>query len=290
MDKCIYGIEGPRARVVMSRMAGLNSSGVSGDSFRCSTISGFTYSFVRFPRYWSDPYATKWVTNEARVGLLPSASRNQALRLKASNSSLGLAQEQVSQNAKNVGKIDAGQDLFADMKQRFLDFKKHKYTKELEHFQTISKAQYPKNGPSETNAALEFAVNTLEVENILVVGHSSCGGIQALMSMQDEAASSFLEKWVVNGEVAKLRTKADAAHLCFDQQCRHCEKESVNRSLLNLLSYPWIQERVRKELLSIHGGYYNFLNCSFEKWTLDVKGSNAAEGFRYSVKDQAFWY
>lgn len=102
-------------------------------------------------------------------------SRNQALRLKASNSSLGLAQEHVSQNAKNVGKIDSGQDLFADMKQRFLDFKKHKYTwvvlsihrwsflasrkllvlisgswlmlfirKELEHFQTIAEAQYPK--------------------------------------------------------------------------------------------------------------------------------------------------
>ncbi|CAL5358345.1 unnamed protein product [Camellia sinensis] len=45
------------------------------------------------------------------------------------------------------------------------------------------------NGPSETNAALEFSVNSLEVENILVIGHSCCGGIRALMSMQDEVNS-----------------------------------------------------------------------------------------------------
>ncbi|KAL6268953.1 hypothetical protein ACE6H2_025864 [Prunus campanulata] len=48
------------------------------------------------------------------------------------------------------------------------------------------------NGASETNAALEFAVNTLEVKNILVIGHSSCAGIETLMRMQDDGDSSFL--------------------------------------------------------------------------------------------------
>nr|XP_023914841.1 beta carbonic anhydrase 5, chloroplastic-like isoform X4 [Quercus suber] len=253
--------------------------------------------------------------------------RNQISGLKASSCSLGLAQELTSYEVENMGKTDGGQDLFAEMKQRFHSFKKQRYLEDLEHFQALAEAQYPKfmviacadsrvcpsnilgfqpgeafmirnvanlvppleHGPSETNAALEFAVNTLEVENILVIGHSSCGGIQALMSMQDDVDSrSFLEKWVINGKSAKLKAKAEAAHSSFDQQCGHCEKESINRSLLNLLTYPWIQERVRKELLSIHGGYYDFLNCSFEKWTLDLKGSSI-EGGRYSFKDQAFW-
>ncbi|MQK22544.1 carbonic anhydrase, partial [Escherichia coli] len=43
-----------------------------------------------------------------------------------------------------------------------------------------------KNGPSECNAALEFAVTTLQVENILVIGHSSCAGIETLMNMQED--------------------------------------------------------------------------------------------------------
>ncbi|XP_065634136.1 beta carbonic anhydrase 5, chloroplastic isoform X2 [Quercus suber] len=312
----------------MSRMAVLSSSSVYGDSFHCSPFSGLTNSFVGFSRNWPNPNATQWSKNmESHLRLLPSVKRNQISGLKASSCSLGLAQELTSYEVENMGKTDGGQDLFAEMKQRFHSFKKQRYLEDLEHFQALAEAQYPKfmviacadsrvcpsnilgfqpgeafmirnvanlvppleHGPSETNAALEFAVNTLEVENILVIGHSSCGGIQALMSMQDDVdARSFLEKWVINGKSAKLKAKAEAAHSSFDQQCGHCEKESINRSLLNLLTYPWIQERVRKELLSIHGGYYDFLNCSFEKWTLDLKGSSI-EGGRYSFKDQAFW-
>lgn len=250
------------------------------------------------------------------------------MRLEASSRPHGLTQELMNFKVGDVGKTDGGHDLFAEMNERFLNFKKHKYMGELEHFQTLADVQSPKffvvacadsrvcpsnilgfqpgeafmirnvanlvppleNGPSETNAALEFAVNTLEVENILVIGHSNCAGIQALMSMQDDVDSrSLVQKWVVNGKLAKLRTKADAGHLNFDQQCRHCEKESINRSLLNLLTYPWIQDKVRKELLSLHGGYYDFMNCTFEKWTLDLKGTSI-EGGRYSFKDQAFWH
>ncbi|GAU43475.1 hypothetical protein TSUD_243970 [Trifolium subterraneum] len=148
-----------------------------------------------------------------------------------------------------------------------------------------------KNGPSECNAALQFAVTTLQVENILVIGHSSCAGIEALMSMEEDTEPrNFIHNWVTNGKVAKLKTKATASHLSFDQQCRFCEKESINQSLLNLLSYPWIEDRVRKELLCIHGGYYNFSNCSFEKWTLDFKECNVnEESSSYVVKEKEFW-
>ncbi|XP_059459564.1 beta carbonic anhydrase 5, chloroplastic-like isoform X1 [Corylus avellana] len=318
-----------RTRTFISRMVALSSSMVFGDSFHCTPFSGFGYSFVGSRRNFPNPSTTKFAKDEgAHLALLPSVERNLVSRLKASSNSPGLAQDLINYKVKNVGKTDGGQDLFGEMKQRFLNFKEQKYIKELEHFQNLAEVQYPKfmviacadsrvcpsnilgfepgeafmirnvanlvppleNGPSETNAALEFAVNTLEVGNILVIGHSSCAGIQTLMSMQDDVDSrSFLKKWVTNGKVAKLRTKADAAHFSFDQQCRHCEKESINRSLLNLLTYPWIQERVRKESLSIHGGYYDFLNCTFEKWTLDLKGSSTGEEGSCSVKDQAFW-
>ncbi|KAL9315836.1 hypothetical protein ACSQ67_016837 [Phaseolus vulgaris] len=235
----------------------------------------------------------------------------------------------------NMAETDGYQNLFGLMKQRFMSFKNQKYIKELEHFQGLAEVQSPKfmviacadsrvcpsnilgfqpgeafmirnianlvppmkNGPSECNAALQFAVTTLQVENILVIGHSSCAGIETLMNMQDDAESSvhsssrnFIHKWVGNGELAKLKTTAATAHLSFDQQCRVCEKESINQSLLNLLSYPWIEDRVRRELLSLHGGYYNFSNCSFEKWTLDFKRCNVKEeGSSYAVKEQDFW-
>ncbi|XP_059653251.1 beta carbonic anhydrase 5, chloroplastic-like isoform X2 [Cornus florida] len=253
---------------------------------------------------------------------------NSSLRLKASREPLGLTRELTNNKDTSVAGAENGCDVFNEMKHRFLSFKKHTYLENLERFQNLAKSQAPKfmviacadsrvcpssilgfqpgeafvvrnvanlvppfeNGPSETNAALEFSVNSLEVENILVIGHSCCGGIRALMSMQDEINSSFIRSWVIVGKNARLSTKAATSNLNFDQQCRHCEKESLNRSLLNLLTYPWIKERVSKGLLSIHGGYYDFINCTFEKWTLEYQGSSLKEeSGRYSLRNREFW-
>ncbi|XP_023537826.1 beta carbonic anhydrase 5, chloroplastic-like isoform X2 [Cucurbita pepo subsp. pepo] len=257
---------------------------------------------------------------------------NRNHELEVSRNSLGLAQERSSRmGVKNVAQVKDADKVFDEMKMRFLSFKKHKYLKNLEHFQALAELQAPKfmviscvdsrvcpsnilgfqpgeaftvrnvanivpsweNGPTETNAALEFAVNTLKVENILVIGHSSCAGIQSLMSMEDDATdSSFVHKWMVNAKVAKLRAKAAAAHLNFDQQCKHCEKESINLSLKNLMTYPWIEERLKQESLAVHGGYYDFLSCTFEKWTLDYKNTCKAAGdddHGFQIKNQSVW-
>eukprot|EP00261_Vitis_vinifera_P033448 XP_019074691.1 PREDICTED: beta carbonic anhydrase 5, chloroplastic isoform X3 [Vitis vinifera] len=262
------------------------------------------------------------VIEQTHVTNLASLNSSQSLRLKASRESPGLTQELTSDRLESIAEIENRYDVFDEVKHRFLSFKKHKYLENLECFQNLATAQAPKfmviacadsrvcpskilgfepgeafmvrnvanlvplyeNGPTETNAALEFAVNTLEVENILVIGHSCCGGIRALMGMEEEVDSSFIQSWVVVGKNAKLRAKATASKLSFDQQCRNCEKESINCSLLNLLTYPWIKERVERGMLSIHGGYYDFVNCTFEKWTLDYKESG-----RYLVKDRVFW-
>ncbi|XP_057442459.1 beta carbonic anhydrase 5, chloroplastic-like [Lotus japonicus] len=264
--------------------------------------------------------------HEAAAVSLPSLEENQP---EVPTNCLRLDRENKGLDIGNMTEIDGHQNLFSLMKQRFLSFKNQKYIKELERFQALAKVQYPKffviacadsrvcpsnilgfqpgevfmirnianlvpvmkNGPTECNAALEFAVTTLEVENILVIGHSSCAGIENLMRMQEDVESrNFIFKWLANGKVAKLKTNAATAHLTFDQQCRFCEKESINQSLLNLLSYPWIQDRVSKKLLSLHGGYYDFSNCSFEKWTLDFEECNVREeGPEYAVKEQEFW-
>nr|CAN74016.1 hypothetical protein VITISV_003553 [Vitis vinifera] len=315
---------GSGIRWIGSTMAALRPSSVSFDS----SVSGPTNSFMgllhKSPIFDSRKKLVR--VGETHLGSLPSVKRNLVSRLEASSDSLGCGQHLMSNKMGNemesLDKTDQGLDFFEELKHRFLCFKKQKYLEEPEHFQALAKAQSPKNGPSETNAALEFAVNTLEenfecefkweeavnvskleacivlgkslimqVENILVIGHSSCAGIETLVRMRDDVnSSSFVENWVANGKVAKLRTKAAAGHLGFYQQCKYCEKESINHSLLNLLTYPWIEDRERKGLLSIHGGYYDFLNCTFEKWTIDFKRSSIEkEGPKCLVKNRAFW-
>jgi len=54
-----------------------------------------------------------------------------------------------------------------------------------------------------------------------------------------------------------------------------CVQESVNVSLTNLLTYPWVKEKVIGKKLSIHGGFYDFVEGSFQVWDLDVNVSHS---------------
>lgn len=72
-------------------------------------------------------------------------------------------------------------------------------------------------------------------------------------------------------------------------ECFYVLQVSINHTLVNLLSYPWIKEKVENEELSIHGGYYDFTDCSFEKWTLDYRGTELEGNGRIATKDEVFW-
>ncbi|XP_031257866.1 carbonic anhydrase 2-like isoform X2 [Pistacia vera] len=122
-------------------------------------------------------------------------------------------------------------------------------------------------------AAIEYAVLHLKVENIVVIGHSCCGGIKGLMSIPDDGttASDFIEDWVKICSSAKSKVKTECTDLSFEEQCKNCEKEAVNVSLGNLLTYPFVRDSVVKKSLALKGAHYDFVHGSFELWDLDFK-------------------
>ncbi len=113
-----------------------------------------------------------------------------------------------------------------------------------------------RNSHHSTSAAIEFAVNALQVEHIIVLGHSNCGGIRALVNglppelMGDEY--SFIVPWV---SILK-DAAASVAHLPKAEQCACCEQEGVKLSLKNLETFPWIAQRIQDGSLKIHGWYF----------------------------------
>ncbi|KAG2320924.1 hypothetical protein Bca52824_014137 [Brassica carinata] len=137
---------------------------------------------------------------------------------------------------------------------------------------------YDKTKHSNVGAALEYPITVLNVESILVIGHSCCGGIKGLMAIEDDAApykTEFIEDWIQICAPAKNKTKQDCKGLSFDDQCTNCEKEAVNVSLGNLLSYPFVRERVVKNKLAIRGAHYDFVKGTFDLWELDFKTTPA---------------
>ncbi|KAJ8439538.1 hypothetical protein Cgig2_007055 [Carnegiea gigantea] len=131
--------------------------------------------------------------------------------------------------------------------------------------------QYDQTKFSGTGAAIEYAVLHLKVENIVVIGHSCCGGIKGLMSIPDHGATSteFIEEWVKICQIARSKVKSEHNSLEFSEQCTNCEKEAVNVSLGNLLTYPFVREAVAKKTLALKGAHYDFIKGSFELWNLD---------------------
>jgi carbonic anhydrase len=116
----------------------------------------------------------------------------------------------------------------------------------------------PDTGNHGTSAALEFAVTALNVRTIVILGHSQCGGIRALMSGPEGGHGDFIESWMSIAHPARKRVcDAQDAPSDFDTLCGQCELESIRVSLANLMTFPWIASRVRAQKLTLAGLRFN---------------------------------
>ncbi|THD36610.1 MAG: carbonic anhydrase [Sphingomonas sp.] len=108
------------------------------------------------------------------------------------------------------------------------------------------------------SAALEFAVNQLEVPEIVVMGHGSCGGVAASLSKRFEGAApgdgGFIGHWVDILDEARDRIVADLG--TGPEAVRALELETVRVSLRNLLTFPQIEKRVAAGKLKLKGAYF----------------------------------
>lgn len=115
-----------------------------------------------------------------------------------------------------------------------------------------------------TSAALEFAITVLEVPEIIVLGHSRCGGIRSLVLEHEKLApNSFIERWMsIVAPVAKI---ADPNKLDDIKTFNRCEQAAVGFSMRNLMTYPWIASRVNAGKLKISGLHYNIFTGALKQ-------------------------
>ncbi len=108
-------------------------------------------------------------------------------------------------------------------------------------------------------SAIEFAVKTLEVEHIIVLGHSSCGGIEALMAGEGVTQHhyEFIGAWVSIARRAREQVLRELPQKPPELQARACEQAAILVSLDNLLSFPWIRERIDNNTLELHGWHFD---------------------------------
>ena len=107
-----------------------------------------------------------------------------------------------------------------------------------------------------TSAAIEYAVTALNVAHLIVLGHSNCGGVQGCIDMckgnapELEEKASFVGRWM---DILRPKYGLVADETDPEEQARQLEKYSVVTSLENLMTFPFIKERVDQGVLSMHG-------------------------------------
>ncbi len=119
-----------------------------------------------------------------------------------------------------------------------------------------------------TSAALEFAVQSLKVKNIVVMGHGRCGGIGAALNPSAEPLSpgDFIGRWM---SLVAPAAEAVAGNKLLTPAERQTalERISIRFQVENLRSFPCVRILEQKGKLTLHGAWFDI--SSGELWVMD---------------------
>jgi len=119
----------------------------------------------------------------------------------------------------------------------------------------------PDDQPHGVSSAIEFAVRALRVGEIVVMGHAMCGGIHALLNGAPAELSDFVGQWVRIADPALAR----ALKAPPERRQDVCEHEAVRLSLVNLMTFPWIEAAVAAGDLALHGCFFDIRSGVLER-------------------------
>ncbi|MBU1305768.1 MAG: carbonic anhydrase, partial [Alphaproteobacteria bacterium] len=130
----------------------------------------------------------------------------------------------------------------------------------------------PDGGQHGTSAAIEFAVNSLGVKNIVIMGHGRCGGIQAALGPRNApplAQGDFIGKWM--SMLAPVSEQVAAYSIITDKERQTMlERLSIRNSIANLRTFPYVSKLEAEGALQLHGAWFDI--STGELWVMDSNG------------------
>lgn len=109
-----------------------------------------------------------------------------------------------------------------------------------------------------TTSAIEYAINALNVRNIVICGHSNCGGCESIYHPQKLESLPTVKNWLwqlndIKEEV--LKAQRDFG-LSEQEKYYFTQRLNILTSLENIKTYPNVQEKMQKNELNLHGWHY----------------------------------
>ena len=125
-----------------------------------------------------------------------------------------------------------------------------------------------------TISTIEYGIETLDIPNIIILGHSNCGGIKYAYEKflsENKHQETFIDKWI---ETIRPAYQILDKKQSYENQIISLEKLSIINSIKNLVQYSKINKLILEKKIKIHGLWfeigkgnlmdYNFNNNKFE--------------------------
>ncbi|MDB6016412.1 MAG: Carbonate dehydratase [Pedosphaera sp.] len=119
-----------------------------------------------------------------------------------------------------------------------------------------------------TAAAIEFAVEALEVKDIVVCGHSQCGAMTALLGGGVDATKMpHLSEWLTLANPVRDLMEKNYFHITDpDQRTMAAGQENVLFSIENLHTYPAVARRLAEGTIRLHAWFFNIANAELSAY------------------------
>lgn len=112
------------------------------------------------------------------------------------------------------------------------------------------------------SATIEYAVVALNIEHIVVLGHSDCGAMKGILHPEEVKHMPAVAAWLQHGDVARMMVEENYPDLDEDGQLRAIIEENVIAQVEHLRSHPSVATRLARNKISVHGWIYNIENGS----------------------------
>ena len=111
--------------------------------------------------------------------------------------------------------------------------------------------------PGGTAAAIQYAIEVLKVENIIICGHTQCGAMQAILNPARMENLEYVKRWLAQTERVRKVIEERYAHLGAEARVTAAVQENVLTQLENLREYSFIAERLEAGSLRISGWVFD---------------------------------
>lgn len=111
--------------------------------------------------------------------------------------------------------------------------------------------------PQDANylSTLQFAVEVLKVDHIMVVGHYGCGGVIAAM---DDARLGLIDHWLTPIRDVAHEHRAELAALERPERINRLVELNVRRQVRNVAYNPFVRDAWgRRQRIAVHGWVYS---------------------------------